>query len=323
MVILIPSVKLPGKQFLVAKERGRISSIGLSSFIPVRLIQIPRPKGRSPQERAFRESELKNFRAKGRSKKELESRMGVDLQARQIVRGITGRRVTADLYHGSFKGNRLAATGLSRMPETDLLKLVRGNFFLKGKTTNLYSMAEHTLATGAGILLAGNEKQRYKLIIPTRARNVTGYPEHIHVYSGRINVGEKLHEGALREVHEETGIPKNRISFLGEGLKKVRNEQAQPFVVTTSLSQATSDALYVMNLRGDPEEVVNEFFKKSSDGGYKPRNAEDAWEHKRIDIIDCTSENLQAFMDEHGEKITPIARMTLRAFKHYLDSIKR
>lgn len=68
----------------------------------------------------------------------------------------------------------------------------------------------------AAVLAAITERERPGLLLIHRPSNMRAHPGQVALPGGKVDPGETQVEAALREAHEELGIPPDRVRIVGE-----------------------------------------------------------------------------------------------------------
>lgn len=225
----------------------------------------------------------------------------------------------------------------------------------KGK---LLSTTPFLVGFGVGVLSLGGKF----IIVPKRPTMTIGvHPEKFHWVAGmadyyRYAKGRKYelpHETATREIAEEVGgkfetmptwftaektakeigAAKEKITFLGQGLKPVKPEEAPALIMLQDLNINLFEIQHAVDINMDnPGQFVEKNFQQVSkfsdprlQGGIfefkKDAVVEDKWEMQSAAIFPRNSKSIFWFLKENRGKVTEAARLALLAYAAELRKI--
>lgn len=223
-------------------------------------------------------------------------------QVRAVIQTCSGKPKKIVLDRGSFSEQSLGIQVAGRLSES----AIRAGI----KTGELQANLNHTLGSGAGVLVVGNSlfvQQRSRTTHPVSMRG------KIHPAAGRVKEKQQPHRVALDEVSLETGIPKKRLEIVGANGKKLSGKN-HPFVLVREVRDSAFATYHIMKVKGREQSIVEKFFSRNSDGSYSPKQAPEKSESMKWHRMANTKEAIAAFIQKNRSKLSPSMHIFLSAY---------
>jgi 8-oxo-dGTP pyrophosphatase MutT (NUDIX family) len=239
-------------------------------------------------------------------------------------KGAGSTMVTMDIAPTTFTNNARGRAVLRERTQVDVRRALRAENLSAGKEG--HSAEIHHLLSGSALLSIG----RKYLVIPERLKKLS-HGEYYSVIGGYMETPKQSfsHQRvqpvrhAVREVHEETGLPIKKLRILSKRFRKVKWSTANPIAFSRNLDKraASADAIYAIDYQtGDPKQTIANLFREVEDGKFVLRNPPKEEEAKNFAIVPLTVEGLTNFIAENSHRINPISRIGLEG---YLYELKR
>ncbi|MFH0986889.1 MAG: NUDIX hydrolase [Candidatus Micrarchaeota archaeon] len=192
----------------------------------------------------------------------------------------------------------------------EVIKKLRqeGDKYFAEARMNLKKVMEIPHAVGVSVLTETNDK--YVLFVQ-RSKKVLSYPNTIHYVAGYIESGIEPYKSALKEIKEEIGVCKKDVSFVGDGMRTLTDEET-PAALTTFYDKRRIQLgfFYVARINLSKREVQK-----------KMKNAKDLWESKKAFFVPRSSKSIGKFIKDKEKEGVQVAMPPL--LELYLEELEK
>ncbi len=302
----VPSHKIRGARVYFAREKeGKLRTIAIGHYPDIEINYHGEFPKVSEEEKADYREKVRKILYGGERVRSLIRFNG--LTQHVYFRVNKDGKSSLEVYPGRYVRRVVSLKGFNNLTNEEIKQGLKNNRF------SLENKVPHVLAV-TGILLIGNKY----IVIPKRSNSVGEARGMYYPYAGGLSavktggkyVLERPHEGVLKEIHEESGIHRKELSFVG-----TTSTYPLPFLLSHEVDSANYDLVYLLRAKtNNPDEFVERHFAKREDGNYDPRNAQDAGDHEYVKIIPQTTEAIEDFMKNEGHFILPGFATMLHAY---------